>query len=32
MSKECKKARNIVVITMLILAVIIAIIDIWVVG
>jgi len=32
MSKECKKARNTVVITMLILAVIIAIIDIWVVG
>jgi len=32
MSKECKKARNIVVITMLVLAVIIAIIDIWVVG
>ena len=31
MSKECKEARNVVVITMLILAVIIAIIDIWVV-
>ena len=32
MSKECKEARNVVVIAMLILAVIIAIIDIWVVG
>ena len=32
MSKECKEARNIVVIAMLILALAIAIIDIWVVG
>ena len=32
MSKECREARNIVVIAMLILAVVIAIVDIWVVG
>ena len=32
MSKECREARNIVVIAMLILALAIAIIDIWVVG